>query len=46
MTGMSTPLSSSSSTDHIIASLDKDQQHGTEPAFHLNPTEPHSYQVL
>jgi len=46
MAGMST-ASSSSSSEHVTVPVDKDQQHrGTEAVFHLNPTEPHSYQVL
>jgi len=45
MPGVSTPASSSSSAEHISVSVEKEQQHGTEPVFHLNPTEPHSYQV-
>jgi len=45
MPGVSTPASSSSSSEHITLPVEKEQQHGTEASFHLNPTEPHSYQV-
>jgi len=41
---VSTPASSSSSTEHIAVTVEKEQQQGQD-AFHLNPTEPHSYQV-
>jgi len=44
-TGMSAPASGASNTEHITVPVEKDQQHGVEAAFHLNPTEPHSYQV-
>ena len=47
MPGMSTQASGSSSTEQIMVPMEKEQQqqHGAEPVFHLNPTEPHSYQV-
>jgi len=44
VTGMSTP-SSSSSSEHISVPVEKDQHRGLEAVFHLNPTEPHGYQV-
>jgi len=44
MAGVSTP-SSSSSAEHITMPVEKDHQRGTEAVFHLNPTEPHNYQV-
>jgi len=54
MPGVSSPgaaaaaVSSSSSGEQLTATVtvEKDPQHDTEAAFHLNPTEPHSYQVL
>jgi len=39
------PVSSSTSSEHISIPVEKEQQHGTESVFHLNPTEPHIYQV-
>jgi len=48
MQGAGTPASSSSSVEHItMSALEKEQpqQLGAEAAFHLNPTEPHCYQV-
>jgi len=43
---LSAAVSSSSSTEHVSMPVDREQQAGSEVAFHLNPTEPHNYQVI
>jgi len=52
MPAVSTPgaaaASGSASSDQLTTAvtIEKEPQpHGSEAAFHLNPTEPHSYQV-